>query len=151
MNSMLQMTCGSYFSPLKMKIPRMHFFFLFKAKSNYQAFQDLVNTHSKGPSAVFGVSWQSYKLRTWHYSGQLKKKEGKTKIFCYFIRKHRQKLTGICQQQWQELARTKKISRMSPKFPDVKFCQRGENTTTNKKNISFCSLTIRKAKVYEGL
>lgn len=62
----------------------------FKQRKMINAFQHLANTYSKGPSAVFGASWRSYRPRTWHYSGQLEKKRRKTKTICYFIRKRRE-------------------------------------------------------------
>ena len=105
MNSVLHLDLRELFLPAPTANTPNHFFF--KPKNNYQVFRALVNTYSKGPSAVFGVSWQSYKPRTWHYSGQLKKKGGKQRSFVIFS-KDTDKLPMICQQQQQQEARGKK-------------------------------------------
>lgn len=96
MNSVLHPGLRELFLPTPIANTPNHFFF--KPKNNYQVFRALVNTYGKGPSAVFGVSWQSYKPRTWHYSGQLKKKGGKQRSFVIFS-KGTDKLPMICQQQ----------------------------------------------------
>lgn len=118
-------------------------------KSNYQVLKELVNTHSKGPSAVFGVSWRSYKLRTWHYSGQLKKKRRNRSfvISSESTDKNARWFTSNYNNDKNRLGKKKSLA-YAPSFRSRILSMWGK---TKQNKTSFCSLTIRKAKFYEVL